>query len=157
MSAQPARDPYGRPYAPPQPVAAAPAARTSVVGLAARILLSAAGAACLIVGAFLSWIHGLPGTDLSDRAFYQTAWVKNSNFLVTVGFVMLVLGLLAIVGMAPRSGWLTSFAGVLGIVGFVLVVVQLVRAHVSVTGSLDIGAWLCGIGGLVALIGGFFG
>ena len=79
MSAQPARDPYGRPYAPPQAVGPAPVARTHPIGLAVRFLLTLAGAAGLIVGGLMNWTHGLAGTSLSVRAFYQTAFVHDEN------------------------------------------------------------------------------
>ena len=157
MSAQPARDPYGRPYAGPQAVAPAPMARVRPMGLVTRFILTALGAAGLIVGGFLDWTHGMAGTRLSARAFYQTAFVRDSNFASTVGFAMIVLGLVAIVGLAPRGGWLTRLAGALGIVGFVLFVIELSRAHASVLSSIDLGAWLAVAGSIVALVGGFFG
>src|SRR6266545_2884715 len=70
------------------------------------------GTAGLIVGGFLDWFQGNTGVDLDIRAFWETTFQKqDSTFVATVGFVMIVLGLLAIVGMAPRSGWLTRFAG----------------------------------------------
>src|SRR5205823_6441843 len=130
MSAQPA-DPYGRPYATRPAVAPAPAAAVRPYGLFTRILLTLAGAAGPIIGGFMNWTHGLAGTDLSDRAFYQTVFVRDGNFVATVGFAMIVVGLVAIVGLAPRSGWLTRLAGTLGIVGFVLFAIQLSRAHAS--------------------------
>ena len=126
-------------------------------GLMVRLVLTAVGAAGLIVGAFLNWTHGLAGTRLSDRALYQTSFVRDSNFVATVGFAIIVLGALAIVGTAPRGGWLTRLAGALGIVGFVMFVIELARSHGPVLSSIDIGAWLALAGGVVALIGGFFG
>jgi hypothetical protein len=157
MSAQPARDPYGRPYVAPQPVAPAPIARTRPLGLVARILLTVAGAAGLIIGGFMNWIHGMNGVDLSARAFYQRTFVHDGNFVTTAGFAMIVLGLLAVVGLAPRSGWLTRLCGALGIVGFTLFAIQVSRAHMTFPGSIDAGAWVCLAGGVVALIGGFLG
>src|SRR5437764_6805292 len=156
MSAQPA-DPYGRPYAARPAVAPAPTATTRPYGLFARILLTLAGAAGLIIGGFMNWTRGFAGTDMSGRAFYQSTFVHDGTFVTTVGFVMIVLGLLAIVGLAPRSGWLTRLAGALGIVGFVLFVIELQRANASVMSSIDLGAWLALAGGVVALVGGFFG
>jgi len=157
MSAQPARDPYGRPYVAPQPAAPAPIARTRPFGLVARILLTVAGAAGLIIGGFMNWIHGMNGVDLSARAFYQRTFVHDGNFVTTAGFAMIVLGLLAVVGLAPRSGWLTRLCGALGIVGFTLFAIQVSRAHMTFPGSIDAGAWVCLAGGVVALIGGFLG
>ena len=156
MSAQPA-DPYGRPYAGRPAVAPAPTARTRPFGLLARVLLTLLGAAGMIIGGFLNWTNGMNGVDLSYRAFYQTSFVHDSNFITTVGFAMIALGLVALVGLAPRSGWLTRLAGALGIVGFVLFVIQLTRANASMPGSIDMGAWIALAGSIVALIGGFFG
>lgn len=156
MSAQPV-DPYGRPYAGRPAVAPAPAAGTRAVGLLARVLLTLLGAAGMIIGGFMNWTNGLNGVELSYRAFYQTSFVHDGNFVTTVGFAMIVLGLVALVGLAPRSGWLTRLAGALGIVGFVLFVIQLSRAHASMPGSIDMGAWIALAGSIVALIGGFFG
>jgi hypothetical protein len=139
--------------------AAPVAARTgwSMMGLVVRIILTLAGAAGLIVGAFLEWIQDTTGVDLDIRAFWQTTFDKQSStFVETVGFVMIVLGLLAIVGLAPRSGWLTRFAGALGIAGFVLFLIEVYRADQTVA-DVQVGGWLALAGGIIALIGGFFG
>jgi hypothetical protein len=79
-------------------------------------------------------------------------------FVRTVGFVSIVLGLLAIIGLAFRSGWLTRIAGALGIAAFVLFAITVSRAsNLSFPGSIGVGAWLALAGGVVALIGGFLG
>jgi hypothetical protein len=119
------------------------------------VLLTAAGAAGLIVGSFLNFVAGINGTDLDDRAFYTTNFLTTGTFLRTVGFVMIVLGLFALLGLAPRSGWLTRIAGALGIIAFVVVAIQAYRAPGGQ--ALQTGAWLCLAGGIVALIGGFLG
>ena len=122
-----------------------------------RILLTLVGAAGLIIGGFLDWFQGNTGVDLDIRAFWETTFQKqDSTFVATVGFVMIVLGLLAIVGMAPRSGWLTRFAGALAIAGIVLFLIEVYRADQTVT-DVQVGASLALFGGIVALIGGFFG
>src|SRR5438552_13282355 len=99
MSAQPSGDPYGRPYVRPA-FAPAPVAATRPLGLLTRILLTIAGAAGLIIGGFMNWTHGMAGVDMSDRAVYQTAFVHSGNFVTTVGFATIALGLLAILGLA---------------------------------------------------------
>jgi hypothetical protein len=127
-------------------------------GLVARIVLTLAGAAAMIVSLFMNWVRSTQATDISVRAMFQTSQVRNPNFVESIGFVMLALGLLAIVGLAPRTGWLTALAGALGIVVFVLLLVQMYRAPGNLTVSdLDVGAWIGVAGSLVALIGGFFG
>jgi hypothetical protein len=119
-------------------------------------VLTLLGAAGMIVSLFMDWVRGTMATDLSDRALWQTNQGTTTNFLMSIGFVMLVLGLLAIVGLAPRTGWLTSLAGALGIAVFVLLLVQMYRGSLTVR-DLDVGAWVGVAGSAVALIGGFFG
>ncbi|HJV04403.1 MAG TPA: hypothetical protein VJ868_03995, partial [Actinomycetota bacterium] len=76
----------------------------------------------------------------------------------SVGFVTIILGLLALLGMAFRTGWLTRIAGALGIVVFVLYAITLYRVPGDAGfGEIGIGAWLVLIGGILALIGGFLG
>jgi hypothetical protein len=95
--------------------------------------------------------------NLDVRALWQTAFDRQgASFVATVGFVAIVLGLVAIVGLAPRSGWLTRLAGALGIVAFVLFAIQVYRADMTVT-DLGLGSWMALGGGVVALAGGFLG
>src|SRR5437764_2371574 len=104
MSAQQAPDPYGRPTVVRPAVAPAPVAPAPrPAGLATRIILTVLGAAGLIAGGFLDWIRGMSGVDLSARAFYQRTFVHDGNLVTTVGFAMIVLGLVALLGLAPRS------------------------------------------------------
>src|SRR3989442_15140249 len=135
---------------------AVPARRWGWGSLAARIVLTFAGAAGLIVGAFLHWIRGISGVDLTGRAFIQTTFRDARTFVVTAGFAMIVVGLVAILGLAPRSGWLTRLAGAVGIAGFVLFMVQVYRAHLTAA-DVQAGAWVALAGAVVALIGGFLG
>lgn len=147
-------------YTAPQPVAApARAVRTWTPGLVLRIVLTLVGAAGMIVGAFLHWIHGITGVQLEARALWRTEFVSTSTFFRTVGFVVIVLGLLAIVGLAPRGGWLTRLAGVLGIVVFVLFTIELYRTpgRQFPDPGAWVGAWIALAGSIVALIAGFFG
>ncbi len=155
---------------PPEPVgprarygyrAAVPPRGWSWAGLSMRILFTLAGAAGLIVSAFLDWVSGVEGVELDIR----TVWIPQrqyapteANFVETMGFAAIVLGLLAIIGLAPRSGWLTRLAGAIGIVGFILFVVQLYRSSGNFDVSdLRLGAWLLLAGSVLALIGGFLG
>jgi hypothetical protein len=121
--------------------------------LVARVVVTLAGAAGLIIGGFLDWWHTTAGTSLDNRAFYQTTFTTTDNFVATAGFVSLVLGLVAVVGLAT-TGWLSRLAGALAIAAFVLYAVQVYRADTSLT-AVTVGAWLMLAGGVVALIGGF--
>jgi hypothetical protein len=120
-----------------------------------RLLLTLAGAAAMIVGAFGAWSTTLDGTQLTDRALVQTTFTT-STLLLSVGAVAIALGLVAVIGLAFRSGWLSRLAGVLGIVMFVLYAIELFRVRGPFpTGTIGWGAWTFLAGSIVALIGGF--
>jgi hypothetical protein len=126
-------------------------------GMAVRVLLTLVGAAGLIVGAFLDWIRTTSGVNLDITSLWESGFDQESEtFVATIGFVAIILGLLAILGLAPRSGWLTRIAGALGIVLFVLFAIQVYRTDLTVQ-DIEVGAWIALAGGVVALIGGFFG
>jgi hypothetical protein len=121
-----------------------------------RILLTLAGAAGMIVGAFGAWVGSVAGTELTYRALFRIDRTT-AAFAASVGGVMIVLGLVGVVGLAFRSGWMTRLAGALGIVGFVLFVIELFRAPGALrTGDIGWGAWLALAGAIVMLISGFF-
>jgi hypothetical protein len=143
-------------YPPPQPVVPAQPVATRRVGVFGRLILTLVGAGLIILGGFMDWIRGIPGVDISWQAFWRTTFsTHTSTFLETVGFVVIVIGLLAILGLSPRSGWLTRFAGALGIVAFVLFAIELVR--LAGGQAPGVGAWVTLIGSVVALVGGFLG
>jgi len=131
----------------------------SVLGTAGQTtLFTLVGAAGLIVAAFLSWIRpeNALGTEISYRAFYRASFSTGAPFLRSVGAASIALGVIAIIGLAFRSGWLTRLAGAAGIVGFALFTISLHRAGMDVPTSLGVGVWLMLGGGIVALFGGFF-
>lgn len=123
--------------------------------IAARTVLTVLGAAGLIVGAFLDFVNGIVGTRLSWSILYRADITETGSFFRTVGAVMIALGLVALVGLAMHSGWLTRLAGVLGIIGVVLVGIGVYRVAGGQT--MDVGVWICLAGSVLALIGGFFG
>ena len=128
--------------------------------LAARMLLTVLGAAGMIVGAFLKWLSQADqlGTDIEVQVLWSFNVEGQAGFVSSVGFVTIILGLLALLGMAFRTGWLTRIAGALGIVVFVLYAITLYRVPGDAGfGEIGIGAWLVLIGGILALIGGFLG
>jgi hypothetical protein len=138
-------------------------------GLTIRILLSALGGAAMIFGGFLNWFRfgeqevppgvGLTGIDLSNSVFYSTDDPFGASFVESAGLVVIVLGVLAVLGMAFRTGWLTTLAGVLGIIAFALVLITLYRvpdAGFDVS-NVGIGLWIVLAGGVIAVFGGFFG
>lgn len=137
-------------------------ASTAVVGpgpgtVAGRVLLTALGAAGMIFGAFLEWIGGERGTELSYRIFFQPNPDTGSTFITSAGAVIIALAIIALLGLA--GNWITRLAGALGIAAFVLFAISVYRAETTSTflESIQIGAWLVLLGSVVALIGGFVG
>lgn len=127
------------------------AQQQSVGNMAGRVLLTLVGATGLIVGAFADWIHGIRGTQLNVGALYKQLFKPESHLAVTAGFVVLIIGIVAIVGLAT-SGWLTRLAGAFAIVVFILLWIQLyLRGARTLPGP---GVWLVFGGGLIAAIGG---
>jgi hypothetical protein len=122
-----------------------------------RLALSLVGAAGMMVGAFLTWAGGTVGTSLPVRVFYRTTFSSSSTFLSSAGAVMILLGLIAVLGIAMWGGWLTRVAGALGIIAFVLVVISMGRSSgFSLPADIGVGLWVALAGGVIALIGGFF-
>lgn len=119
-----------------------------------RVLLSLVGGAALIVGAFLTWTRGIKGTDLTNHSLAQIDFATRSDIVATIGGVAIAIGLLAVVGLVDRSGWITRLAGALGVVAFVLFAIEVFRSSVH---TIQPGAWLALAGGVVLLIGGFLG
>lgn len=118
---------------------------------AGRLILTLLGAAGLIVGAFLDWSRDTAATRLTARGLIQTDFATRSDIVKTVGGVAILLGLIAVVGLIDRTGWLSRLAGALGIVLFILFTVEVYRSDDH---SLQAGAWLALAGGIVLIIGG---
>jgi hypothetical protein len=120
-----------------------------------RVVLSLVGAAALVVGAFLNWTRGVVGTDLTYRAFVNTDFSTRSDIVKTAGGIVILFGLVAVVGLVDRTGWLSRLAGALGVVAFVLFAIEVYRSPVP--HSMQIGAWMVLGGGIVLLLAGMFG
>ncbi|GAA2005670.1 sugar:proton symporter [Catenulispora subtropica] len=118
------------------------------IGVASRMLVTALGAAGLIVAAFLKWTRDMKGIDTSWRAVYQDTFGGAPDAVHSVGGPAIVLGLLAVLGLAERSGWLTRLAGALGVIGTVLVVVQIERATDH---SIQWGIWSALAGSILCI------
>jgi hypothetical protein len=126
-----------------------------------RLVLTILGAGAMIVGSFLPWVlntsnGSLDGTELPLRSFYRPIFGEGSSFIASPGAVMILLGLIALLGMAGWGGWLTRIAGALGIIAFVLVVIEMNRADLSLPNDIGPGMWVALAGSVVALVGGFF-
>ena len=73
---------------------ATPATRTwGWAGMAIRILLTLAGAAAMVVSAFMDWARGQAANDISVRGLYSTKFGHSgNNWITTLAFVMVALG-----------------------------------------------------------------
>lgn len=133
-------------------------------GAMVRIVLTLLGAAAMIAGAFLAWYvapgdASVKGTQFPTSVLWDPEVSVEASLLSSAGFVPMVLGGLAVLGLAFRSGWLTRLAGALGILTVAAFVVTLYRVadfDLSVS-NLGIGAWIVAGGSLLALIAGFIG
>jgi hypothetical protein len=126
-----------------------------MAGVGIRVFLTLVGTAGIVIGAFLDWSAGIDGTKLDIRAFWTTTLRSTGVFVQTAGFAMIVLGLVAVIGVALGSGWLTRLAGAVAIVGLILFGIEVYRSTSDET--LQIGAWIVLAGAVVTLIAGFFG
>jgi uncharacterized membrane protein YidH (DUF202 family) len=123
-----------------------------------RVILTLLGAALLIVGAMLDWVNGIVGTSMSWEAYYRTTLSGGSRFITSAGAIVIGVAILGLIGLATRGGWLIRLAGALGIVAFVLFLIQAIRADVvNAVDDLQVGLWLILAGGVVTVIGGFLG
>ena len=138
-----------------RPVEAVP---SPIDGMAQSMLFTLMGAAALIVSAFLEWIRpdGIDGAELSYRVYFDTDFGTQASFARSAGAVAIGIGLLAIIGMATRSGWITRLAGALGIIAFALLTITLYRVDAALPNSLGVGAWVLLGGGLLTMFGGLF-
>lgn len=127
-------------------------------GLVARLILGIVGAAGMIIGPFLDWAPGVSGTSIEFKAFFSTQVAGQAGFAASVGFTLVVLGALALLGLAFRSGWLTSLAAGLGLLACILLVVTVYRSPGEAgIGDLRIGFWIAAIGSILALVASMFG
>jgi hypothetical protein len=116
-----------------------------------RLLLTLLGGAALVVGAFLNWTRDTAATSLTNRSLVQLDFTTRSDIVKTVGGISILIGIVAVVGLIDRTGWLSRLAGALGIVLFILFAVEVYR---SADHSVQAGAWLALAGGVVLIIGG---
>lgn len=128
--------------------------RVGSTGVTSRILLTALGAAGLIVGAFLNWTRNTEGTQVSWRAVYQDTFGGTDNIVQSIGGISVLLGLIAVLGLVDASGWLTRLAGAVGIIGSVLFIIQVQR---SSDHGLQVGLWFALVGSVLCVLAGWAG
>ena len=119
-----------------------------------RLVFTLIGGAALIVGAFLDWTRNTTGENLTNHALVKEEFFTQSDIVKSVGGISILLGLVALVGLVDRTGWLTRLAGALGIVLFVLFAIEVYRSSQH---QVQAGAWLALGGGVVLVLAGLFG
>ena len=123
-------------------------------GVTSRVLLTVLGAAGLIVGAFLDWTRNQQGTHVSWRAVYQDTFGGTATIVQSIGGISILLGLLAVLGLADAGGWLVRLAGAVGIIGSVLFIIQVERSNDH---GLQAGLWFALAGSILCVIAGLTG
>ncbi|MEY9893099.1 hypothetical protein ABIA35_004353 [Catenulispora sp. MAP12-49] len=131
-----------------------PMSRTGSTGVTSRILLTALGAAGLIVGAFMNWTRSTQGSHVSWRALFDSGFGGTTDIVQSVGGASILVGLVAVLGLADVTGWLTRLAGAIGLVGSVLFIIQVQR---STDHSLQVGLWLALAGSVLCIAAGLGG
>jgi hypothetical protein len=123
-------------------------------GVTARLLLTALGAAGLIGGAFLNWTRNAQGTHLTWKAVYQDSFAGTDTLVKSIGGAAILLGLIAVLGLADGSGWLVRLAGAVGVIGAILFIIQV---QSSSDHGLQAGLWCALAGSVLCVAGGLSG
>jgi hypothetical protein len=127
---------------------------------AGRLAATVIGALALIAAPFLKWTAARDGDELTLRALVRTDFGAQPDFIKTVGALSILIGLLALIGIADRTGWLTRLAGVAALVVSVTFAIESYRSAGGGFGSphgTHAGSGLELVGALVLLIGGLLG
>jgi hypothetical protein len=133
-----------------------PTTAVSPARVVLRLAQVAIGATALLVGAFLEWVNGINGIDLSNRVFFRADIQTTTRFVESSGFVAMVIGLVAVLGLALVSGWIIRLAGIAGIIAFVLGVISLARIQEpSLPAGIGVGLWMLLGGSIVIVLAGF--
>jgi hypothetical protein len=129
---------------------------------AGRLIATLFGVGALVGAAFLKWTSSVTGDKLTLRALVSTDLGTQSDFMRTVGALSILIGLVAVIGMVDRTGWLTRLAGAAALVVSVMFAIATFRANGNSLGTAlhhdsHLGSGLELVGALVLLIGGFLG
>jgi hypothetical protein len=122
-----------------------------------RVVLTLAGAALMIAGAFADWLPGVDGVDLTYNAFADTAFPADAPARPTsvdatfasVGLAPIGFGVVALVGMASRSRVPTRLAAGITLLLVAAFAVTVIDADLS----LGLGVYVVAAGTTLALAG----
>jgi hypothetical protein len=127
-------------------------------GHALRTAASVISGGALIASAFTPWGRGYKASNIgADVLFTKDATVE-ASFWTSIGLITVLLGIAALVGLLSRRGRLTTMAGAVGLVIFILfLITHLVRADFDGT-QLNYGSMtFLLLGSLFALPAAFVG
>ena len=124
----------------------------------ARSTVTALGALALIAGSFLEWIDIGIGVDITRTGFdlelpVYFNWDEVSladSFFTSAATVTIVLGALALMGVAGSRWVLARVAGILGVAAAVLLWLSLAN-----TNDMLLGYWIVAAGAVLVTVGGF--
>jgi hypothetical protein len=126
-----------------------------------RVIATLIGALLMIIAAFVDWTPFRSGDELTDKALVQADFSAQDDFVKAVGGICVLIALVALLGLADRSGWVTRLAGAASLVLFVMFVVQAYRFYGNDLGTaldrIQAGPWLVLCAAAVLLLGGFLG
>jgi hypothetical protein len=134
--------------------AAVATTRPSAMALVRAVIVIAA-VAVIGIGAFMEWINGVTGDELSFRAFWQTNPGTTTDLVRSVAAGALAVAIVGLLGLATFNGWLLRLAGAIGLIGTFLLLVQIGRADLSIADVSDTGLWMFVGGAVLLLIAGF--
>ncbi|HEY7073270.1 MAG TPA: hypothetical protein VH479_24305 [Acidimicrobiales bacterium] len=127
----------------------------------ARIGLTLVGALLMILGANRAWLNGVKGTDLTYASYVDTVFqadvaappARVDRIFVSLGLVVIVLAVFALLGLAGRTGLLTRLAA-----GLALLLLLAYALTVGTSNaSLGSGTYVAIFGAVLALAGGVVG
>ena len=128
---------------------------------AGRVIATLVGALLLIIAAFVDWIPGLTGEELTDKALVQADFSEQDDIVKAVGGLSILIALVALIGLVDRSGWITRLTGAASLVLFAMFAVQAYRFYGHDFGTAvsqaQAGPWLVLAAAAVLLTGGFLG
>ena len=80
----------------------------------------------MIAASLFNWAGPVRGTHTHIRSLWNPEFTQ-SGLLRSVGFAMILLGAVAIVGLLVETRWVSLIAGILGVVVAVLFLVEVQR------------------------------
>lgn len=119
-----------------------------------QLWIRAIGGVAIVLGALLHWAGPVAGTQTNVRALWDPALVRDATVFRTIGFAMVILGVVAVIGAITRSTRMTSIAGLLAVVSVLLFGISILRGSGNLL-DINIGPVVCLLGGVTVLSADF--